>query len=214
MHFRPPLVVAFVRCLLLGSMVVLLLAPEARGQAAWQRTVTLIVPVERDGAPAALADSAVALAEAQAVSLRRSPSAAPSSLPALRDALAAEGLSVRSATHVFLTYRFVLRAGTLHRRPLHAHFIYRPPQSQRRDRSVLYVNLTEDPVPNALLVERGLRSARNEAMYHPFREQISFSALHHTGTVVKVGTRVIRDSTEATAVEQRILATLRSLAYR
>lgn len=214
MYFRPPLVVALVRRLLLGSIAVLLLAPEALGQAAWQRTVTLIVPVERGSAPAALADSVVALAEAQAVSLRRSPSAVPSSPPALREALAAEGLSIRSATHAFLTYRFVLQTGTLHRRPLHAHFIYRPPQAQRRDRSVLYVDLTEDPVPNALLVARGLRSALNEATYHPFREQISFSALHRAGTVVKVGTRVIRDSAEAAAVKQRILATLRSLAYR
>lgn len=202
-----------IRLAVLGLAVLLMPVPESAAQAEWQRTVKVIVPVTEGTVTRALADSVVALAEAQDLQLRRIPqSDTTATLEEIRETLSEEGLAPTSATHVFITYRFTLNSSTFHRNILDLHFIYRPSAEQGEDIPILYLDLSKDNLYNEVLVERGTPSPLNEVVFRSFEEQVRFYALRDVATVVQVGTRIIRDPEQAASEKRQILETVRKLA--
>ena len=145
--------------------LVLLLVPtaESAGQAEWQRTVEVIVPVEEELVTRPLTDSIVAMIEAQALSPKRTPqSDTTATLEEIEASLSGEGLALTSATHVFITYRFTQNNGRLRRRILDLHFIYRPSAEQGEDIPILYLDLSKNNLHQRLLVEKGTPVRVNE----------------------------------------------------
>jgi hypothetical protein len=203
-----------VRLVAFGLALLVLPISESAGQARWQRTVKVIVPVEEGMVTRPLTDSVVAMAEAQNTQFRRRPkSDTTMTLSSIRAALSKEGLALTSPTHVFITYRFTQDRGTLRRDILDLHFIYRPSAQQGEDIPILYLDLTEDSLYRRLLVKKGTPLRVNEASFRSFEEQIAFHSLQDDARVVQVGNRVIRDSEKAASEKQRIMKTIRKLTY-
>jgi hypothetical protein len=177
--------------------------------------VKVIAPVQEGLVTRALTDSVVAMAEAQELQVRRRPESDTTvPLSEIKEALSEEGLALTSATHVFVTYRFVLRSSALERDIRDLHFIYRPSAEQGEDIPILYLNLTENDLHRRLLVEKGLPSSVNEVAFHPFEERVAFHSLQDTARVVQVGDEIIRDSERAAAEKQQIMDTIRRLTYK
>lgn len=196
--------------------LVLLLVPtaESAGQAEWQRTVEVIVPVEEELVTRPLTDSIVAMIEAQALSPKRTPqSDTTATLEEIEAALSGEGLALTSATHVFITYRFTQKSSRLRRDILDLHFIYRPSAEQGEDIPILYLDLSKNNLHQRLLVEKGTPVRINEAAFRSFEDQVRFSELQEEATVVQVGDRVLRDAEKAATAKQQILRTIQNLTY-
>ena len=196
--------------------LVLLLVPtaESAGQAEWQRTVEVIVPVEEELVTRPLTDSIVAMIEAQALKPRRAPNTDTSAtLKEIRAALSGEGLALTSATHVFITYRFTQKSSRLRRDILDLHFIYRPSAEQGEDIPILYLDLSKNNLHQRLLVEKGTPVRINEAAFRSFEGQLRFSELQEEATVVRVGDRVLRDAEKAATAKRQILRTIQNLTY-
>lgn len=206
--------IASARLVALSLAMLVLPISESAGQAQWQRTVKVIVPVEEGMVTRALTDSVVAMAEAQDKRFRRRPKPDTTvTLSAIRTALSEEGLALTSPTHVFITYRFTQESGRLHRDILDLHFIYRPSAEQGEDIPILYLDLTEDNLYRQLLVKKGTPVRVNEATFRSFEEQIAFHNLQDTVRVVQVGNRIIRDAEQAASEKKRIMSTIRKLTY-
>lgn len=201
------------RLLALSLAVLLVPVSKSVGQAQWQQTVQVIAPVEEGSLTQVLMDSVVTTVETQNFSAQTSPESDTMSLSAIREALSAEGLALRSATHVFITYRFRLTRSELQRDILDLYFIYRPPAQQEEDISVLYLDLSQDDLYEELLVERGTTLPSNEAAFLPFKQQIGFHNLRDVTTVVQVGDQIIRDPEQAAAEKKRILDITQNLTY-
>lgn len=198
----------------LSLALFLLPVRESAGQARWQQTVEVIVPVEEGSVMRALVDSVALMPKAQGLPLRRAPqSDTATSLDKIRTALESEGLALTSATHVFITYRFGQDSGQLQRSVLGLHYIYRSSAGNEEDVSILYVDLSEENQRQRLLREKGTPVAANEVAFRSFREQLSFSQLRSEATVVRVGNEIIRDAGEAAAAKQKIFSTIRNLIY-
>ena len=198
------------------SLVLLLLpTAESAGQAEWQRTVEVIVPVEEGLVTRALTDSVVAMVEeAQALKPRRAPNTDTSAtLKEIRAALSGEGLALTSATHVFITYRFTQKSSRLRRDILDLHFIYRPSAEQGEDIPILYLDLSKNNLHQRLLAEKGTPVRINEAAFRSFEGQLRFSELQEEATVVRVGDRVLRDAEKAATAKRQILRTIQNLTY-
>jgi len=196
--------------------LVLLLVPtaESAGQAEWQRTVEVIVPVEEELVTRPLTDSIVAMIEAQALSPKRTPqSDTTATLEEIEAALSGEGLALTSATHVFITYRFTQKSSRLRRDILDLHFIYRPSAEQGEDIPILYLDLSKNNLHQRLLVEKGTPVRINEAAFRSFEDQVRFSELQEEATVVRVGDRVLRDAEKAATAKRQILRTIQNLTY-
>lgn len=202
------------RLVALSLALLLLPTAESVGQADWQRTVEVIVPVKEGLVTRALTDSVVAMVEAQALSPRRAPqSDTTAPLEEIETALSDEGLALTSATHVFITYRFTQNSGRLRRRILDLHFIYRPSAEQGEDIPILYLDLSEDDLHQRLLAEKGTPVRINEAAFRSFEEQIGLSELQDEATVVRIGNQIIRDAEEAATAKRQILRTIQDLTY-
>ena len=196
--------------------LVLLLVPtaESAGQAEWQRTVEVIVPVEEELVTRPLTDSIVAMIEAQALSPKRTPqSDTTATLEEIEAALSGEGLALTSATHVFVTYRFTQKSSRLRRDILDLHLIYRPSAEQGEDIPILYLDLSKNNLHQRLLVEKGTPVRINEAAFRSFEDQVRFSELQEEATVVRVGDRVLRDAEKAATAKRQILRTIQNLTY-
>jgi len=199
----------------LGVLILFLPIQESAAQVRWQRTVKVIAPVQEGLVTRALTDSVVAMAEAQELQVRRRPESDTTvPLSEIKEALSKEGLALTSATHVFVTYRFVLRSSALERDIRDLHFIYRPAAEQGEDIPILYLDLTKDDLYQRLLVEKGLPSSVNEVAFHPFEERVAFHSLQDTAQVVQVGDEIIRDSERAATEKQQIMDTIRRLTYK
>lgn len=210
--FLPPTLCS--RLIVLGVAILFLPVQDSTGQVRWQRTVKVIAPVQEDLVTRALADTVVAMAEAQELQARRRPESDTSvPLSEIQEALSKEGLALTSATHVFVTYRFVLRSSTLDRDIRDLHFIYRPSAEQGEDISILYVDLTKNDLYRRLLEEKGLPSSVNEVAFRPFEERVSFHSLHDTAQIVQVGDEIIRDPERAAAEKQKLMETIQRLTY-
>ncbi len=198
----------------LGVLILFLPIQESIGQVRWQRTVKVIAPVQEGLVTRALTDSVVAMAEAGKLQIRRRPKSDTTvPLSEIKEALSKEGLALSSATHVFLTYRFVLRGNALERDIRNLHFIYRPAAEQGEDIPILYLDLTKNDLYQRLLVEKGLPSPVNEVAFHPFAERVAFHSLQDTARVVQVGGEIIRDSERAAAEKRKIMDTIQQLTY-
>ena len=198
----------------LGLALLLVPTAESAGQAEWQRTVEVILPVEEGLVTRPLADSVVAMAEAQALTPRRAPDTDTSAtLEEIRAALSGKGLALTSATHVFITYRFRQRSSRLRREILDLHFIYRPSAEQGEDIPLLHVDLSENNLHQRLLAERGTPVRINEAAFRSFKEQLRLTELEEEATVVRLGSRVLRDAEKAASAKRRILRTIQELTY-
>lgn len=202
------------RLAVLGLLILFLPLQESDGQVRWQRTVKVIAPVQEGLVTRALTDSVVAMAEAEELEVRRRPESDTTiPLSEIKEALSKEGLALTSATHVFLTYRFVLRSSALEREIRDLHFIYRPAAEQGEDIPILYLDLTKNNLYQRLLVKKGLPSPVNEVAFEPFVEKVAFHSLQDTARVVQVGDEIIRDSERAAAEKQQIMETIRRLTY-
>ena len=215
MHFKLSVERLFLPRLAALSLVLLLVpTAESAGQAEWQRTVEVIVPVEEELVTRPLTDSIVAMIEAQALSPKRTPqSDTTATLEEIEAALSGEGLALTSATHVFITYRFTQNNGRLRRRILDLHFIYRPSAEQGEDIPILYLNLSEDDLHQRLLAKKGTPVQVNEVAFRSFKEQLGFLELQDEATVVRIGDQIVRDAEEAAAAKRQVLRTLQDLAY-
>lgn len=204
---------SYKRLALLSLALLAVPLSESAGQAEWQKTVKVIAPVEDGSITAPLADSVVAMAEAEEIPIQRAPGSDTTTLADAGNTLSEEGLALTSATHVFITYRFGLNGGALQRNIRNLHFIYRPTAQQGEDIPILYVDLTDGNLQQELLVETGTPSTVNELNFHPFAEQLGLQKLRDEATVVRVGNRIIRDPEQAAAEKQRVLQTIRRLTY-
>lgn len=203
-----------VRLVALSLAMLVLPISESAGQAQWQKTVKVIVPVEKGMVTRALTDSVLTMVEAQNSRFRRAPQSDTTvTLTTIREALSEEGLALTSATHVFITYRFTQESGRLRRNILDLHFIYRPSAEQGEDIPILYLDLTEDGLHQKVIVEKGTPVRANEVAFRSFEKQIAFHSLQDAATVVKVGNRIIRDSEEAASAKKRIMKTIQKLTY-
>lgn len=203
-----------VRLVALSLAMLVLPISESAGQARWQKTVKVIVPVEKGVVTRALTDSVLTMVEAQNSRFRRAPQSDTTvALTAIKEALSEEGLALTSATHVFITYRFTQKSGRLQRDILDLHFIYRPSAEQGEDIPILYLDLTEDGLYRKVLAEKGTPVRVNEVAFRSFEEQIAFHSLQDRATVVKVGNRIIRDSEQAASAKKRIMKIVRKLTY-
>lgn len=204
---------SYKRLALLSLVFLMVPLSESAGQAEWQRTVKVILPVEDESITRPLADSVVAMAKAGEIPIQRAPGSDTTTLADVRNTISDDGLALTSTTHVFITYRFFLESSTLHRSIRSLHFIYRPTAQQGKDIPILYVNLSDENTRQELLVEKGTPSPVNELSFQPFSKQISLHNLKDKATVVRVGNRIIRDPERAAAVKQRVLQTIRRLTY-
>lgn len=199
--------------LLLALLVGAALVPESRAQTRWQRTVEVIVPVSDAEVMPALLDSMDTVFRARGATVQRSPQSEPVPYDRVGEMLSGEGLSVSSASHVFITYRYALTSARLERQIQDLYFIYRS-TSVEEDVPILYVDLTTSDLYEELLVERGSPMASNEATYLEFERQLSLHRLRDVATVVRVGDDIIRDSERATAEKQRILQVTTRLVHQ
>lgn len=205
------------RCAVLAALAVSLWSASPRAghaQAAWQQTVQVIAPVEAEEVTGILLDTLATAFEKQNASIRKGPDAPVQPYSAVQRELSQEGLDVRSATHVFITYRFrVTSAGTRYK-IYDLYFIFRPPNASDTDIPVLYVDLTDPDTYERVLVEGGTTIPYNEAAFLQFREQVSFHALRDDVRVVQVGEQIIRDEKLAAAEKERILKITTQFTYR
>lgn len=160
----------------------------------------------------ALVDSMTAVFEAKGAEIRRSPQAQPTPYPELEQALESDGLSMLSASHAFITYRYRLTSAELQSDILDFHFIYRPPGAQE-DLSIFYIDLERTPLYDELLVERGTRIPSNEMVLRSFEQQISLHRLAERATIVRLGGEIVRDPERARAEKERILEVTAKLAH-
>jgi len=185
----------------------------AFGQGAWQRTAQVIVPVEEETAVQALVDSAASLVEQQSIQVRSAPGSERVPLQTLEDRLSEEGLTVTSATHLFVTYRFSMDRQRVEREISDLHFIYRPAAGQEEDIPLLYLDLSDSRLHTQLLKKRGTPVPSNEAVFVPFLDQIAFHNLQDEATIVRLGNQIIRDEERAAAAKENLMATLKTLYY-
>ena len=195
--------------LLLAGLVV---CSSAIGQSRWKQTVQAITPVVQDEITGALLDSLVQVADRQAVPVRRSPDYEESmSVMELSDTLLDEGLDVLSANQVFITYEYEADPRSFKQEIVELYFIYRPVEYEDADIPIALVD-ARHPVVRNMLVSNGTRLESNEAVFEPFWDQLRLHQLE-SGTVVKVGGKILRDEAEATREKQRILKIIQRFLY-
>lgn len=185
---------------------------ELQAQTRWQQTVEVIVPIEDDGIMQTLVDSMTTVFENENAWIKRSPELDSMQLAELEKQLSSDGLSMVSASHVFITYRYQLADSGLESQIVDLHFIYRPPGAQE-DLSIFYVDLANSPLYEELMVEQGTTVPSNEMAFLRFEEQISFHRLAERATVVRLGDEIIRDEERAAAEKERILDVTSRLAH-
>lgn len=182
------------------------------GQARWLQTVQIIVPVDDDHVTGVLLDTLATVIQREDLPVRRAPDEeATQPYASLEAELLDAGLDVYSATHAFVSFRYEGNDRGFSSTITDVHFIYRPAQAGEADMPILYVDLRDTPIRHAL-ANSGTPIRENEAALQPFNEQLMLSKLDEA-VVVRVGNRVIRDSTAARAEKQRLLATIRQWLY-
>ncbi len=193
-------------------VAILALAPAAEAQSRWQQTVQAITPVRAEHITGALLDSLIAVSERGSVVLRRSPEDdTDRSILELEDLLYEEGLDITSANQMFVTYRYEADQRSFKTDILELYFIYRPVDYEDVDTPIAVVDATQPLVRN-MLVSNGTALAANEAVFEPFWDQLRLHQLEE-GTVVKVGTKIIRDEQEAAAEKDKLLKIIRRFLY-
>lgn len=184
----------------------------ASAQSRWQQTVQAITPVRSEQITGALLDSLIAVSQRGDVRLRRSPDDDTEySVTELEDLLLDDGLDITSANQMFVTYRYEADQRSFKTDILELYFIYRPVEYEDADTPIAIVDATQPLVRN-MLVSNGTTLATNEAVFEPFWDQLRLHQLED-GTVVKVGSKIIRDEKEAAFEKDKILNIIRRFLY-
>ncbi len=187
-------------------------ASGAAGQSRWQQTVQAITPVVQGEITGALLDSLVQVANRKDVPFRRSPDDDNThSVMELSDLLLDEGLDVTSANQVFITYKYEADPRSFNSEITELYFIYRPEEYEDTDTPIAIVDATH-PVVRNMLVSNGTRLESNEAVFEPFWDQLRLHQLEQ-GTIVKVGSKILRDEADAEREKQRILKIIQRFLY-
>jgi hypothetical protein len=174
---------------------VLLLVPEDAIAQRWMQTARVVTPVEQEGLRAFL-DTVVAEMEERDARIHRTPSQSDTTtVSALRDQLIEEdGLSLSSANHAFIDYRFTIDSGRGFEQEITSiRFVYRPGTAEN-DISILYVDTREGWV-DQLLHNKGTSLATNEAALIPFHRHLGFTriARQEESQIVEIGGETIRE---------------------
>lgn len=187
--------------LLAGSLVLLCaLAPESTYAQQWQQKIQLITPIQFNDPTHVLLDSlAAVLARTPALRVRRTADSSAMSYRALQESLYADGLTLQSATHAFIRYRFDLTeqgSGVIETIE-DVTFIFRLDES-REDLPILYLD-TQAPAVSDLLLDRGIPSPVNMLSVTPFRTLLAYPSLTERDetTVVEFGGRTLREGDAA-----------------
>jgi len=163
----------------------------------WRQEIQVITPVAFDDPTHMLLDSLDArLSRFPEISVRRAPEAPALSYPDLREALYADGIDLRSASHALLHYRFDLAehgAGVVETLKSLT-FILRLDES-RVDVPVVHLD-TRSPLVSALLTGSGIPSPVNMKSITPFRTLMAYPYLsaHQETHLVEFGGRTIREA--------------------
>ncbi|NNE34792.1 MAG: hypothetical protein HKN13_06130 [Rhodothermales bacterium] len=192
--------------------IAVLATESVEAQSRWQQTVQAITPVRAEHITGSLLDSLIAVSQRSDVRLRRSPDdATEHSIAELEEILLDEGLDVTSANQMFVTYRYEADQRSFKTDILELYFIYRPVEYEDADTPIAIIDATQ-PVVRNLLVSNGTALASNEAVFEPFWDQLRLHQLED-GTVVKVGSKIIRDEDEAATEKAKILTIIRRFLY-
>lgn len=182
-----------------ASLALLLIALTVPAHAQqWRQELQVLTTVPHESPTHIFLDSiATLLGKNPDMLVRRSPKdEAPMPFHTLQDTLYEEGIDLRSASHVFLRYRFDLNeqgSGVIETIQ-DLHFIFRLDESES-DLPILYVDTTT-PIVSNLLVHRGIPSPVNMRSMTPFRQHLAFLVLHaqQETAVVEMGRRPLRDT--------------------
>ena len=163
----------------------------------WRQELQVITTVPYESPTHIFLDSlATILTNTPDILVRRSPKDKdPVPFHTLQDELYDEGVDLRSASHVFLRYRFDLNqenSGVLETIQ-DLYFIFRFDESES-DLPILYID-TRNPLVSNLLLNRGIPSPVNMRSVTPFRQFLAFPVLYaqEEPAVVEMGRRALRD---------------------
>lgn len=212
MKYLLPFVRRFFSVVLLALVASGLRPGLVQAQTRWLQNVELIAPVEEHHVTRALLDSLTYVIQDDDIALKNTPEDSDTmSYTDLENVLWDKGLDFSSATHLFIGYRLEANQRRFNSAITHLFFIFRPPEVDGLDEPILYVDATQ-PAIQRILNNSGTASPLNEAAIVPFREQLTFHKLPES-TLVSVGGRVIRDTNEANAERNRLMATIRRFVF-
>lgn len=186
--------------LLTGSLALLLafsLSPAPTHAQQWEQEIQIITTIPYDDPLHVFLDSLASIFDRNPeVPVRRSVNdETPMPYRTLRDSLYADGVDLRSASHVLIRYQFNLAAqgeGIIETLE-DLYFIFRLDESSE-DLPILYLNAA-DPLVSSLLLNRGIPSTMNMKSQTPFRRYMAFPVLHGQDRteVVELGRQALRD---------------------
>lgn len=184
--------------LLLASLALFLVAVTAPAHAQqWRQELQVITTVPYESPTHVFLDSLTTLLNNNPdVLVRRSDKdKEPAPFRTIQNELYEEGIDLRSASHVFIRYRFDLNEQDdgIIETIQDLHFIFRLDESAS-DISILYVD-TKNPIVSNLLLNRGIPSPVNMRSVKPFRQFLAFPVLygHQETAIVEMGRRPLRD---------------------
>jgi hypothetical protein len=154
--------------------------------------------------------------QADEIMVRRSPDADEKmTIPELRDQLLnSSGLAFRSASHLYVNYRFVIGNQGLRQLITGLEYISQPSRGGA-DVSLLYLDGKKDWVKK-LLQNKGTPLSSNLATMVPFSDQLAFARLARRGketVVTKKGGEAIRGEDNAVQAKRELLDQVIRLTY-
>lgn len=189
-------------------------ARQAQAQR-WLQTVEVVTPVEAAGPTGALLDTLtnVLRRQEQDLPLRREPDGPSTTFRELEEDLLSEGLDFSSANRLFINYRLEADERGYSEIIESLYFIYRPQQAGETDVPIFYLDMS-NPQTREAVFDSGTRLHVNEAVFEPFRQQLTFPKLIQNGSsLVSVGSRILRDSTAALREKERLMETIQRFSY-
>jgi len=182
----------------------------------WLQNVQVVTPVNDGGPTGALLDTVTSVLRRQGgdATVRRAPDRPNTTFRELEKNLLGEGLDFTSANQLFVRYRLEADERGYAEQIKNLYFIYRPQRAGETDVPIFFLDMSDPEIREAVFGS-GTRLHVNEAVFKPFREQITFPKLvNENGTsLVEVGDRIIRDSTAATSERKRLMNTIRKFSY-
>lgn len=142
----------------------------------WGDPIQVVTPIEYDSPIKALLDSLTAVLERNPdLQVRRAPNDEPTSVEEIETALLDDGLTLGSASHVFLSYRFALVGGRVAETLDEMQFVYNESDAQQIH-TLLHVSTAESAV-SKVLTEHGFARGSNLNATTSFRKLTSFPVL-------------------------------------
>jgi hypothetical protein len=169
------------------ALVVLLLFPAAVQAQYWNQEAELLLPNEPGGIVRAFTDSLdAALNRHPDVTVRQSQGEDALPYRVLQEALLAEGVDIRSASHLFIRYRFEHRERGLEETIASVTLVYRPRVLDEPDLPLVHLPAAH-PLLQDLLGHSGMRHVENLGAITPFRDGLAYPQLSQ-----KEGARMVR----------------------